>query len=280
MSNIYDMNRPTLALTGMEMIYGVQGENDVGIPLFAARELPQGDVLVMRRRYVADRGSTSDADPGTGNLRWNNVTPDDADTLFISNEDTEANNDMGAYLQDSIGPGGRIYIQGCADVAARENWQIWEVPDVGDDGTGYTQLPVILVNSGGVIADNDPIEVSVVSPTPDAGYAVDRRSVQYIYSSANIFALDYASLTSDFISTSLNEDIDSWDITGFDTGKGARLSMRITGTFPTKSITWPAEFNWHGETPPSAPADGETLRLELVSMGDGVFDVLQAFLRD
>ena len=279
MSTIYDLNRPSLALTGMEMIYGVQGENDVGIPLFAARELPLGDVIVMRRLYTADRGSTTDSDPGTGSLRWNNVTPDDADTLFISNSDTEANTDMDAALQSSIGPNGRIYIQGCADAAARENWQIWEVPDVGSDGTGYTQLPVVLVDSRGVIADNDPIEVSVVNPSPSPG-ATDRRELQYIYSSANVFALNFALLSSDFIQTSVSEDIDSWSFTGFDAGVGARLSMLLTGTFPTKSITWPSEFNWHGETPPSAPADGETLRLELVSMGDGVFDVLHAFLRD
>lgn len=270
---IYDLNRPGSTFSGLEMVPAMKGSNDVSIPLFAARDLPTGDVVVMRRLYTADRGSTANSDPGVGNLRWNNVTPDSADTLFVDDEDTETNNGMVDKLVNEIEVGARIYIQGCADTESRDNWQVWDCAYYGVDETGYASVSVNLVDSNGVIADNDPIEVSVVNPTPNSGLAQDRRDTQFIYSAVGVFPLDYNSITSDFVYTAVNEDIDSWSITNFPTNEGGRMSLLFLQVSPPNDVTWPAEFNWGGETPPSMPTgDGDVLRVDLTWFGDGVFD--------
>jgi len=270
---IYDMNRPALPFSGMEMIPAMQGSSDVGIPLFAARELPVGDVIVMRRKYLADRGSTADSDPGTGNLRWNNVTPDSADTLFISDEDTETNNDMGTVLQDSVAPGGRIYIQASADTEARDNWQVWEIDDSGVANTGYTGIAVVLVDSNGVIADGDPIEVSVVNPSPEVEGVADRNYISEQVSTANNIDISYGYLRDHFI-VSLHEDLDTITFLDFppsgDNGRPVKYRFLFTQGSSPWAITWPAEFNWCGQTPPVMPTSpGAQMWVEIITYDAG-----------
>lgn len=285
MTKIYEMDRPTLAFSGLEMIPAMQFGSDVAIPLFAARELPRGNVLIMREKYIAERGSTTDSDPGTGKLRWNNVTPDDADTLFISDDDTEANTGMASALQSGVLPGGRIYIQGCADLAAREVWQIWEVVDPGTDGTGYTQQTVLLVDSRGVFADDDPIEVSVVNPEPEPDAVPVRTGiVPMLPSSGGVMVISYLYGSDNFLGT-LNENLDSItfeDLPAGDTN-GTKLHFEylfVQDTTPW-TITWPASFNWCGESPPSMPTSpGDRLYVVTDSFDGGTTWIARAYLLD
>ena len=118
MPKISEMPAPPGAITGLELVPLLQGADNAGLPLLAARAVPTGAVLQLRRAFVADMASTADADPGGGKLRWNHATPASATILYIDDADVGAVDISATWA--TLAVGGFVYVQGRADSAARE----------------------------------------------------------------------------------------------------------------------------------------------------------------
>jgi len=101
--------------------------------------------------------ATTDSDPGTGTLRWNNATQASATQLFVDNTDADGTNL--ASLWASIPANSFVTI---SESANPEVWQLWKVTAVPTDGTGYYKFAVTLqAQEGGNIANTTAIRLAV-----------------------------------------------------------------------------------------------------------------------
>lgn len=282
---ISESQKPVLdAITGLELLPGLQGSQNVGIPILAAAQfLSAGGCYLIRTKMVADRGSTADSNPGDGNLRWNNANPELADVLFVSKIDAETNAIADALT--SIGESVTFFVQGSGSTAARENIHVWNVVEV-EDATDYVKVTVELSQSyGSGFADNDPLEITIQDPSPFYGNAVDRTGIVPILpSSGNNIPVSYLYGGDNFIGT-LNEDINTWTFDDIPAGgaNGKKVHFEylfIQGATPW-GITWPGSFNWCGQTPPTMPtAPGSMLFVETDSFDGGTTWIARGYILD
>lgn len=238
MPKISEMAAPA-ALTGLELIPGLQGSANAGMPLLALGGLPRGNVLQLRRAFGADLSATTDADPGAGKLRWNNAAPASATTLYISNTATDSTDISATWAALTVG--GYVYVQGSADGPHRGNWQKWQITSVTAT-TGYAKLGVSLQASAGAFAAADAIELTLQQPTPSSG--VDRNIVSAIPVTAGIAALD-ASL-GDYFTIAPTVNITGWTLSNVP--PACSLMICITQDATARTVAWPASFRWAGGT--------------------------------
>jgi parallel beta-helix repeat protein len=92
----------------------------------------------------------TDADPGSGNFRFNNATQPSATQIFISDDTDTGVNYRNLLLQ--LRPGDRIYIQKNTDQTFFHLVQVNGDP-VG--ATNYVKLPITVEDSGTALANND-----------------------------------------------------------------------------------------------------------------------------
>lgn len=102
-------------------------------------------------QLLADTASTSDADPGAGNLRWNNATQSSATIIYL--DDTTVDGASLTAIWPQLNAGGVLFLQHATD---QDVWQIWEFTAI-NDASGYVKLTVTLWAAAGSFADNDPI---------------------------------------------------------------------------------------------------------------------------
>lgn len=101
--------------------------------------------------------TTTDSDPGTGVLRWNNATQASATQLFIDNVDADSTSL--ATLWAALTSGSVIVIR---DLSTADRWQIWSLDSAPTNGTGYYKFTVsLLASEGGNIANAAAISVTV-----------------------------------------------------------------------------------------------------------------------
>lgn len=237
MPKISEMPAPA-ALTGLELIPGLQGDDNAGMPLLALGGLPRGSVLQLRRPFTADLSSTADADPGEGKVRFNHASPASATMLYIDDEDGDATGISAAWA--SLAVGGFVYVQGSADGPARANWQKWQVTSV-TDAVGYAKVGVSLQASAGTFADTDVVELTIQQPTPSPG--IDRNVVTSVSSSSGVLTLDLA--LGDFFKTTLTENITGIVLTNVPAA--GTFSLHITQDAGTaRTVTFPASFMRQG----------------------------------
>lgn len=180
MPNVSEMAIPA-ALTGLELIPGLQGDDDVGIPLLAhGTILPRGDLLLLRRPFVADTASTTSGDPGAGNVRWNHATQTLATEIIIDDADAAAGDVSGVWA--SLQLDGFLYLQGVVE-SARAIYQKWQVTAKSDEA-GYGKLTVSLVSSNGSFSDDDAMELTLQQPDPAAAGSTQGRQAIYIAAGA------------------------------------------------------------------------------------------------
>lgn len=252
MPKISEMAPPLGALTGLELIPLLQGADNAGLPLLAAGAAPRGAVLQLRRTFAADLSATTDADPGTGKLRWNHATPASATMLYIDDADAAAADISATWASLSVG--GFVYVQGVAD-AARANWQKWQITSV-TDAAGYAKIGVSLQASAGTFANIEPIEVTLQQPTPSPG--VDRNLVNTLSVSSGNVALDCS--LGDYFKLAPTANVTSWTISNVP--PACSIMIEFTQDSIARTVGWPASFKWAGG---SAPA---------VSTASGAKDVL------
>ena len=110
---------------------------------------PDGASIGMQ--FLAETGSTADADPGDGNLRWNHATQTSATVLFL--DDATVDGASLTAIWPRLNAGGVLFLQHATD---QDTWQIWEVTAI-NDAAGYAKLIVTLWGASGTFADGDPI---------------------------------------------------------------------------------------------------------------------------
>lgn len=102
-------------------------------------------------QFLADTSATTDADPGAGNLRWNNATQTSATVIYI--DDATFDGASLTAIWPRLNAGGVLFLQHATD---QDTWQIWEFTAI-NDASGYSKLTVTLWGASGSFADNDPI---------------------------------------------------------------------------------------------------------------------------
>lgn len=236
MPKISEMAAPS-ALSGLELIPGLQGSNNAGMPLLALGDLPRGAVLQLRMPYVADLSATADADPGAGKLRWNNAAPDAATVLYVNNAAGDATDFTATWA--ALVVGGFVYVQGYADGAHRANWQKWQITSVTAAG-GYAKVGVSLQDSAGAFADTDVVELTLQQPTPAPG--VNRNISTEVISIAGVLTLNLS--VGDYFKTTLTENTTVKLINVPPTGTFS-LSVTQDATV-ARTLSLPASFKFAG----------------------------------
>jgi len=237
MPKISEMPAPPGAITGLELVPLLQGDDNAGLPLLAARAVPTGAVLQLRRAFVADMASTADADPGGGKLRWNHATPASATILYVDDADAGAVDISATWA--TLAVGGFVYVQGRADSAARANWQKWQITSV-TDAAGYAKLGVSLQASAGTFADTDLIELTLQQPSPSPG--VDRNIVSALTVSAGSVTVDCS--LGDYFTLAPTANVTGWTFTNVP--PACSLMIGFTQDSTARTVAWPASFKWVG----------------------------------
>lgn len=239
MPRISEMAAPA-ALTGLELIPGLQGSDNTGMPLLALGALPRGTVLQLRRPFVADLSSTTDADPGAGKVRWNNAAPGSASVIYIDNAAADASDISSTWAALSVG--GYLYVQGGADSAHRANWQKWQVTSV-TAASGYAKIGVSLQASAGAFGNGDAIELTLQQPTPSPG--VDRNAVSILAVSSGSVTLDCS--LGDYFTLAPTANVTGWTMTNVPAA--CSLMIQLTQDSTARTVAWPSSFTWSGATP-------------------------------
>ena len=237
MPKISGMQKPVLPLSGLEMLPALQGggtDANVGVPMLAYGGLPNGNVLALRAPMAADLSATADADPGAGNVRWNNADPDLATVLYVNDADTDAGSL--AIVWPALAVGGFVYVQASDGSDRRDAWQKWQVTSI-TDATGYAKIGVSLQDSNGTFVDDEPVEFTAQQPSSSPG--IDRNIATTVTSSSGVLTID-ASL-GDYFKTTLFENITSVVLTNVP--PACTLSLRITQDAATpRTVVFPAAF--------------------------------------
>jgi hypothetical protein len=168
MPRISQMPPPELPLSGLELLPAIQGggvDANIGLPLLTIGPPFGGDVLALRVPVTADMTSTVEGDPGAGGVRWNHSTPALATELYVSNVDGDAGDLIAVFA--GLRVGGVLYLQGSVDSESRDNWQRWQVTNIGAE-SGYVKLAVALKLSGGSFEDGDQLELTIQQPIRSA----------------------------------------------------------------------------------------------------------------
>lgn len=106
-------------------------------------------------QFIADTSSTSDADPGAGNLRWNHGTQASATVIYL--DDATADGASLTAIWPRLNAGGTMFLQHATN---QDVWQIWEFTAI-NDASGYAKLTVTLWGASGSFADIDPMLVTL-----------------------------------------------------------------------------------------------------------------------
>lgn len=234
---------PPGPLTGLELTALLQGggpDGNTGVPILAYGNLPRGDVLVLRAPMLADLSATADADPGAGNIRWNNADPDAATVLYIDDADAAAA-DLATVLA-TLAVGGFVYVQRAtdeADATARDNWQKWQVTSI-TDAAGYTKVGVSLQASDGAFADDDELELTVQQPSPSPG--IDRSTVTASIPSSGVAPIDCS--IGDYFTLAPTANVTGWLFTNVP--NGCSILVKFTQDATARTVAWPASFRWQG----------------------------------
>jgi len=113
--------------------------------------------------------TTTDADPGSGFIRFNNTTISSATIAYI--DDAEANGtDVVAWVQSFDDVTGNATNRGRIRVSKAntlDTWHVFKVNAAITDASGYTKIPLSYIDGAGSLANNDKVFVSFVSSGED-----------------------------------------------------------------------------------------------------------------
>ena len=112
--------------------------------------------------------TVTDADPGSGFIRFNNTTISSATIAYI--DDAEANGtDVVAWVQsfdDVVNASNRGRIR-VSKANTLDTWHVFRVNAAITDASGYTKIPLTYIDGAGSLANNDKVFVSFVSSGED-----------------------------------------------------------------------------------------------------------------
>lgn len=107
-------------------------------------------------QYDADTTSTTDSDPGPGDIKWNNASQASASEIYVDDVDKNSTDLSAFYAALSLGD--RFRIQAQDDASQYQDWVI----DSVTDQTGYFKFGVTLIGSaGGNFSNNQDILLDI-----------------------------------------------------------------------------------------------------------------------
>ena len=113
--------------------------------------------------------TTTDADPGSGFIRFNNATISSATIAYV--DDLEANGtDVVAWVQSFDDVTGNATNRGRIRVSKAntlDTWHVFKVNAAITDASGYTKIPLTYIDGAGSLANNDKVFVSFVASGED-----------------------------------------------------------------------------------------------------------------
>jgi len=113
--------------------------------------------------------TVTDADPGSGFIRFNNTTISSATIAYI--DDAEANGtDVVAWVQSFDDVTGNATNRGRIRVSKAntlDTWHVFKVNAAITDASGYTKIPLTYIDGAGSLANNDKVFVSFVASGED-----------------------------------------------------------------------------------------------------------------
>jgi hypothetical protein len=106
--------------------------------------------------------TTTDSDPGSGIIRFNNTTLASATIAYV--DDLEANGtDVSAWVQSFDDVTGNDTNRGRIRVTKSNTldvWHVWKISGAVTDATGYTKLALTYIDGAGALADEDKVFLS------------------------------------------------------------------------------------------------------------------------
>lgn len=167
MAKIPELDKPVIVRPWWMLAVVTGQTTNARLPLSHLGGLPRGPIALSLANFSADTGSTTDADPGGGGLRWNNALQDAATVIFIGDADSDAGDHSGLWA--AISAGARLYLNNPADL---DVWQEWQIDSVVD-AAGYAKLSVSGYVGAGSFADDDVVVLTIQQPALSAAAAED-----------------------------------------------------------------------------------------------------------
>ncbi|BAQ86549.1 putative tail fiber [uncultured Mediterranean phage uvMED] len=113
--------------------------------------------------------TTTDSDPGSGAVRFNNANLASATIAYI--DDLEANGtDVSAWVQSFDNVVGNDTNRGRIRISKANSlvvWAVYKVTGAVVDASGYTKVNLVYIDSAGTLANNDKVFISFVSSGED-----------------------------------------------------------------------------------------------------------------
>ena len=113
--------------------------------------------------------TTTDSDPGSGVVRFNNANLASATIAYI--DDLEANGtDVSAWVQSFDNVVGNDTNRGRIRISKANSlvvWAVYKVTGAVVDASGYTKVNLVYIDSAGTLANNDKVFISFVSSGED-----------------------------------------------------------------------------------------------------------------
>jgi len=106
--------------------------------------------------------TTTDSDPGSGIIRFNNTTLSSATIAYV--DDLEENGtDVSAWVQSFDDVTGNATNRGRIRVTKANTldvWHVWKISGAVTDDSGYTKLALTYIDGAGALADEDKVFLS------------------------------------------------------------------------------------------------------------------------
>jgi len=113
--------------------------------------------------------TTTDSDPGSGYIRFNNATLSSATIAYV--DDNEANGtDVSSWVQSFDDVTGNATNRGRIRVTKSNTldvWHVWKISGAVTDASGYTKLALTYIDGSGSIANDDKVFLSFVPSGED-----------------------------------------------------------------------------------------------------------------
>ncbi len=113
--------------------------------------------------------TTTDSDPGSGKIRFNNATLSSATIAYV--DDAEQNGtDVSAWIQSFDDVTGNATNRGRIRVTKSNTldvWHVWKISGAVTDASGYTKLALTYIDGAGSLANNDKVFLSFTASGED-----------------------------------------------------------------------------------------------------------------
>jgi len=113
--------------------------------------------------------TTTDSDPGSGKIRFNNATLSSATIAYV--DDAEQNGtDISAWVQSFDDVTGNATNRGRIRLTKSNTldvWHVWKISGAVTDASGYTKLALTYIDGSGSLADEDKVFLSFVPSGED-----------------------------------------------------------------------------------------------------------------